>query len=81
MIPLYAFLEGDTIGLLLLAYSQETVEELQNKLFSMARTRVEPKGEYFVRFNGRTLNGTETVQGIGLTPLDRIDVRRKETTK
>ena len=77
MIPLYAFLEGDTIGLLLLAYPQETAEQLQKKLFSMARTRVEPKGEYCVQFQGKTVEANATVQALGLTALDRIDVRRK----
>ena len=81
MIPLYAFLEGDTIGLLLLAYPHETMNQLQTKLFSMARTRVEPNGEYSIQFQGRAVEANATVETLGLTPLDRIDVRRKGNEK
>jgi len=76
MIPLYAFLEGDTIGLLLLAYPQETADQLQKKLFSMARTRVQPNGEYFVLFHGKVMDRNQTVAGLGLSALDRIDIRK-----
>jgi hypothetical protein len=41
MIPLYGFLEGDTIGLLVLADEEETLASLADKLQSAASVRVD----------------------------------------
>ena len=43
-IPVYGFLEGDTLGLLVLAEEGETVLELARKLQDAASIRVENSG-------------------------------------
>jgi len=45
VIPLYGFLEGDTLGLLVLAEEDETVLELARKLQNAANLRVATKTE------------------------------------
>ena len=43
MIPLYGFLQGDSIGLLVLAEESDTAADLAEKLQSAARIRVRDK--------------------------------------
>ena len=43
MIPLYGFLEGDTLGLLLLADEQETIAQVAEKLQRSSGLRVAPR--------------------------------------
>jgi hypothetical protein len=74
VIPLYGFLEGDVIGLLVLADERETVESLARKLERSAAVRVAPRARLRVRAAGRALDGSLTVAAAGLTALDRFDV-------
>jgi hypothetical protein len=74
LIPVYGFLEGDTIGLLILASEQDTAVSLIEKLQTAARSRVAPRTGLRVRFAGRTLRPGETVQVARMHPLDRFDV-------
>lgn len=75
MIPLYGFLEGDTIGLLVLADGKETLASVAEKLRRSARLRAEIEGPIVVIHDGQPLDLGVTVEQAGLTPLDRIDVR------
>lgn len=74
MIPLYGFLEGDTLGLLVLAEPEETIEALGRKLERSAAVRVAPRHQLVVRFQDRVLDGRLTVAAAGLRALDRFDV-------
>ena len=74
MIPLYGFLEGDTLGLLVLADEEDTMTVVAEKLQSSAAVRVRPRAGLRVRFQGQLLDPSATVAGAGLAPLDRIDV-------
>jgi hypothetical protein len=76
LVPLYGFLEGDTLGLLVLARSSQSVEELATTLRRAARLRAGFDGPAEVTFAGRVLSPSSTVASAGLRPLDRIDVRR-----
>lgn len=76
MIPLYGFLEGDTLGLLMLARSDTTLAELAWKLRSAARLRADPGEAVAVWVDGHPLDGSLTVEEAHLTALDRFDVRR-----
>jgi hypothetical protein len=76
MIPLYGFLEGDTLGLLLLAEEDETLEQLARRLQQSAVLRVEPFDSLEIRHQGRALPPECRVGAAGLAALDRIDVRR-----
>jgi hypothetical protein len=75
MIPLYAFLQGDTLGLLILAEEEETVASLARKVVAAATVRVAPpKGDLVVMRDDRALDARVTVTAAGLEALDRIDV-------
>jgi hypothetical protein len=74
MIPLYGFLEGDTIGLLILAQPEDTMSVLADKLQAAAAVRVPRRPHVAVVFRNRRMAPTLTVGQAGLTALDRFDV-------
>ena len=76
MIPLYGFLEGDTIGLLVLAEADDSVAEIARKLQAAARLRAAIDGPITVLYEGKPLDPLTTVSDAGLQPLARFDVRR-----
>jgi hypothetical protein len=76
MIPLYGFLEGDTVGLLVLAESDDSIGALAQKLQAAARLRVVIDGPVRVIYGGKTLDPQSTVADNVLQPLARFDVRR-----
>ena len=73
-IPLYGFLEGDTLGLLMLAEEGETVLELARKLQDAASLRVARKDKIDFVYNGKTIDPGLTVAQAGLQALDRFEV-------
>jgi hypothetical protein len=75
LIPLYGFLEGDTLGLVILARGQQRIGDLANVVLRSAAVRVAPREGARVFFAGQALDDDQTVARAGLTPLDRIDVR------
>jgi Toluene-4-monooxygenase system protein B (TmoB) len=78
-IPLYGFLEGDTLGLLVLADEGETVLDLARKLQDAASLRVARNDKIDFVYNGRAIELDRTVAQAGLQALDRFEVigRRK----
>ena len=79
-VPLYGFLEGDIVGLLMLAEESETVLALARKLQDAASIRVAPRDECEFIHNGRTIDPKLTVEEAGLQALDRFDVVWRRTT-
>ena len=73
-IPLYGFLEGDTLGLLVLAEEGETVLELARKLQDAASLRVARNDKIGIIYDGKAINPALTVAQAGLQALDRFDV-------
>lgn len=73
-IPLYGFLEGDTLGLLVLAQEGETVLELARTLQEAASLRVAHRDKIDFVFNGKAIDPGLTVAQAGLQALDRFDV-------
>jgi hypothetical protein len=73
-IPLYGFLQGDTVGLLILAEEAETLQALARKLQDAASLRVAGRDHVQVVFNDKTMDPTMTVAEAGLQALDRFDV-------
>ena len=73
-IPLYGFLAGDTLGLVVLAEESETLLELARKLQDAASLRVAGRDRVQVVYNGKTMDPTMTVAQAGLQALDRFDV-------
>jgi len=76
MIPLYGFLEGDTIGLLVLANADDSIAEVARKLQVAARLRAAIDGPVTVLYDGKPVHAASTVSEAGIKPLSRIDVRR-----
>jgi hypothetical protein len=74
MIPLYGFLQGDTIGLLILADEGDTVGVLAHKLQVSAQVRLKPKAKVVLLYNGRHLDPHMTVAQARMEALDRFDV-------
>jgi hypothetical protein len=74
MIPLYGFLEGDTMGVLILAKEADTIAALADKLQAAAATRVRHRARVGVFAAGRELPLASTVAEAQLTALDRFDV-------
>ena len=73
-IPLYGFLQGDTVGLLILAEEAETLQALARKLQDAASLRVAGRDHVQVVFNDKTMDPALTVAEGGLQALDRFDV-------
>ena len=73
-IPLYGFLEGDTLGLLMLADEGETVLELARKLQGAASIRVARNDEIDFVYDGKAIDPGLTVAQAGLQALDRFEV-------
>jgi hypothetical protein len=78
MIPLYGFLQGDSIGLLVLAEENDSAAELAEKLQSAARIRVRHEGKMRVVYQGAIINAQTTVAQAQMSALDRFDVIKGE---
>jgi hypothetical protein len=75
-LPLYGFMEGDTIGLLILADEQESVRSLATKLRDAASLRVDGSGHMEVVYRGIVLDPDSTLAQADFKPLQRFDLRR-----
>ena len=73
-IPLYGFLQGDTVGLLILAEEAETLQALARKLQAAASLRVEGRDHVQVVHNNKIMDPALTVAQAGFEALDRFDV-------
>ena len=73
-VPLYGFLQGDTIGLLILADDADTLEALAQKLQAAASLRVAARKPVRVVYNDRIMDPAMTVAKAGFEALDRLDV-------
>ena len=73
-IPLYCFVRGDTLGLVVLAPETESVDELALRLARAAAPRVTLEGDLRVLHRGKLLSGELTVREAGVAALDRVDL-------
>jgi hypothetical protein len=74
LVPLYGFLRGDTLGLIVLVHDHQTVRDLAASLQQAACPRVAPSSRASVYSGGKRLDLDATVAQAGLTALDRVDV-------
>ena len=74
LVPLYGFLSGDTLGLVILVNDHDKISRVAACLEEAACMRVKPRGNAQVYFNGTRLDPHQTVSQAGLTPLDCIRV-------
>jgi hypothetical protein len=75
LVPLYGFLAGDTLGVLVLVHDTDRVRDIAAQLQQAAAMRVPPRDGALVYARGVRLDPSDTVAGAGLTPLDRVDVK------
>ena len=75
-LPLYGFLEGDTVGLLIDADKNESIASLAVKLQAAASIRVMPRPEVQLVYQGKIIDPAITVSEAGFMAFDRFDVRR-----
>jgi hypothetical protein len=74
LIPLYGFVTGDSLGLVVLVHDNQKVRELVLSLQNAASPRVRPAPKAKAVFRGRVLDREATIAQSGLEPLDRVDV-------
>ena len=73
-VPLYAFVRGDTLGLVVLARDDESIDELAQRLLRAAAPRVALSGKLHVLHRGKRLRGELSLSEAGVRPLDRVDL-------
>ena len=73
-IPLYVFVQGDTLGLVVLAGEAESVDDLAQRLSRAAAPRVTLDGRLRVLHRGRVLHGGLSLSEAGINALDRVDL-------
>ena len=78
-IPLYAFVRGDTLGLVVLAGDSESVDDLAARLARAAAPRVTLDGKLRVVHRGQVLQGQLTLTEAGVVALDRVDLVTEQT--
>jgi hypothetical protein len=78
LLPLYGFLQGDTIGLLILVEEHDTVLTLARKLQQAASVRVAAKAQVEVWYREHRVDLQLTVVQAGFEPLERFDVVQKD---
>lgn len=76
MIPVYGFMEGDVLGLLILLQEDQTIQQVAQSIQQSAGLRVAPLADPQVIYRGRTLDPKQTVQAAGIVALERLDLRR-----
>jgi hypothetical protein len=78
MIPLHVFVEGDVLGVVVLADPDETVASFADKAQRAASVRVRPRPRVRVLFDGAPLADDARIGSLALPPLVRIDVRTEQ---
>ena len=73
-IPLYGFLQGDTVGLLILADEGDTLQSLAQKLQDAASLRVAHRDRVQVIYKDKAMDPAITIAQAGFQALDRFDV-------
>jgi hypothetical protein len=73
-IPLYGFLQGDTVGLLILVDEGETVQTLARKLQDAASLRVARRDHVHLVYNDKAMDPALTIAQAGFEAFDRFDV-------
>lgn len=74
VVPLYGFVAGDTLGVLVLVQADDTIAEVARVTQAAAAVRIAPSKRVRVLARGVALDPRLTVTAAGLAPLDRIDV-------
>ena len=73
-IPLYGFLQGDTVGLLIVAEEGDTLQSLARQLQDAASLRVAGRDRVQIMYNDKAMDPAITIAQAGFQALDRFDV-------
>jgi hypothetical protein len=74
VLPLYGFVQGDTMGVVVLGRLDGTVAELGANLLRAVGVRVDRRGSYQLRAGARRLDPVAVLRTAAMEPLDRIDL-------
>jgi hypothetical protein len=74
IVPVYGFLRGDCLGLLLLVKSEDPVASIVTCIYEAAAPRVARAPTAGVYHAGRRLDPNCTIAESGVAALDRVDV-------
>jgi hypothetical protein len=74
VLPLYGFVQGDTMGVVVLGRLDGTVAELGANLLRAVGVRVDRSGSYQLRAGARRLDPEAALRTVAIEPLDRIDL-------
>lgn len=74
MIPVYGFLAGDTLGILLLLEEDDNAREIVAKLQRSSRLRVSPRADLCVVHAGVVIDPGARLADTPIESLDRVDV-------
>ncbi|HKP97663.1 MAG TPA: toluene-4-monooxygenase system B family protein [Fibrobacteria bacterium] len=78
LVPLYGFMRGDCLGLIVLVHDTDPVAHIAETLAQAAGMRVVPRPGGSVYADGKRLDPGLSVAQAGLTALDRVDVIPEE---
>lgn len=74
LVPLYAFTQGDAIGILILAMSLDTIADVINKVANAIQVRVAPQLHWQLVYQEKIVPTHLTVKAAGIQALTRIDL-------
>jgi len=74
VLPLYAFVQGDTIGVLVLGRLDGTVRDLGDNLLRATGVRVKARGPFRIVAGERILDLAAPLRSLGMQPLDRVNL-------
>ena len=74
VMPLYGFVQGDTMGVVVLGRLDATVAQLGADLLRAVGVRIGRQGTYQLRAGERRLDPDATLRSEALDSLDRIDL-------
>jgi hypothetical protein len=73
-VPLYGWVQGDSVVVVVLAREDQTIRELVELLCQAVAVRVSVATPGFASLRGKRLDPDTSVRAAGIEPLDRIDV-------
>jgi hypothetical protein len=74
VLPLYAFVQGDTMGVVVLGRLEETVRDLGENLIRATAVRVRRRGVFRIMHGDRVMDPAAPLRTLGMQPLDRVDL-------
>lgn len=74
VLPLYGFVQGDTMGVVVLGRLDATVADLGADLLRAVGVRVAERGPYQLMAGARPLDPSAMLRMLAMEPLQRIDL-------